>query len=168
MRPLITPSHTQQAASNSDQSSSYGLVRDKLDISPKNLQTRKELLRNAIFPNWRDDASGSDLGQPDEMARKDPIGIQMWKLYSRTKTQLPNQERLDNLTWRMMAMNLKRKQREQARFVPTWRPLPVQGVLLTDLKTLWLEASKPPALLLGLQSCENPVIPPMPILVRMQ
>ena len=112
----ISQSRTQRLAPNANQSS-YGQVRDKVDISPENQETRKELLRDAIFPNWRDDASGSDLAQPDEMAKKDPIGIQMWKLYSRTKTQLPNQERMDNLTWRMMAMNLKRKEREQARFV---------------------------------------------------
>ncbi|KAL9096551.1 MAG: hypothetical protein Q9163_006421 [Psora crenata] len=121
MRPLLPPSHNQFLTSNSTLSA-CGPAGDKLDISPENQHTRTELLRDAIFPNWRDDASDSDLGQPDEMAKKDPIGIQMWKLYSRTKTQLPNRERMDNLTWRMMAMNLKRKEREQARFVPprTW------------------------------------------------
>ena len=89
-----------------------------LDTSPAQQETRQEVLRDAIFPNWKDDAGGASLGQPDEMAKQDPIGIQMWKLYSRTKAQLPNQERMDNLTWRMMAMNLKRKEREQqARYV---------------------------------------------------
>jgi len=94
---------------------SYADIRDKLDISPENKQIRKDLLRESIFPKWRDAASSADLGHPNEMQKNDPLGIQIWKLYSKTKTQLPNQERMDNLTWRMMAMNLKRKEREQAR-----------------------------------------------------
>lgn len=48
------------------------------------------------------------------MQKKDPLGIQIWRLYSKAKNQLPNQERMDNLSWRMMSMNLKREQ-ERAR-----------------------------------------------------
>ena len=104
----------------------YGQVRDRLDISPENKQTRKELLRDAVFADWKDDASSSDLADPHEMQEKDPLGIQIWKLYSRTKTQLPNQERMDNLTWRMMSMNLKRKkqEQEQALWVPAFSKSP--------------------------------------------
>ena len=92
-------------------------MRDKLDISLENKQTRKDLLRESFFSDWKDDASSADLGDPDEMQKRDPLGTQIWKLYSKTKSQLPNQERMENLTWRMMAMNLKRKEREQARYV---------------------------------------------------
>lgn len=95
----------------------FAQSRDKLDISPENKQTRKDLLRESFFSDWKDDASSADLGDPDEMQKKDPLGTQIWKLYSKTKSQLPNQERMENLTWRMMAMNLKRKEREQARYV---------------------------------------------------
>ena len=92
----------------------------KLDLSPEHSVARRELLREAFFPNWKDAAgAGSDLDHPDEMQKKDPLATQIWKLYSKTKTQLPNQERMENLTWRMMAMNLKRKEREQARSVRT-------------------------------------------------
>jgi len=94
--------------------------------SLRNNSTRNELLREAIFPNWRNDAS-SDL-EPNKMMEKDPLGVSIWKLYSRTKTQLPNQERMDNLTWRMMAMNLKRKEREQARCVTLLRPHELGGI----------------------------------------
>lgn len=89
----------------------------KLDFSPEHSVARRELLREAFFPNWKDAASSSELDHPDEMQKKDPLATQIWKLYSKTKTQLPNQERMENLTWRMMAMNLKRKEREQARSV---------------------------------------------------
>ena len=51
------------------------------------------------------------------MQKKDPLATQVWKYYSKTKTQLPSHERMENLTWRMMAMNLKRQEREQARYV---------------------------------------------------
>ena len=95
----------------------YPPIRDHLGISLENKQARKDLLRESVFSDWKDDASSADLGDPDEMQRKDPLGTQIWKLYSKTKSQLPNQERMENLTWRMMAMNLKRKEREQARYV---------------------------------------------------
>ena len=85
--------------------------------SPDNKQTRKDVLRDAFFADWKDDASSGDLADPNEMQKQDPLGIQIWKLYSKTKTQLPNRERMDNLSWRMMSMNLKRKEQEQARWV---------------------------------------------------
>ena len=95
----------------------YAQIRDKLDISPENKQTRKDFLREPLFPDWKDDAASADLGNPDEMQKKDPLVSEVWKFYSKTKTQLPNQERMENLTWRMMTINLKRKEREQARYV---------------------------------------------------
>lgn len=89
----------------------------KLDFSATN-SARKELLRETIFPTWKDDAAGDELDSPDEMQKKDPLATQIWRLYSKTKKQLPNQERMENLTWRMMAMSLrKRKQEEAARYV---------------------------------------------------
>ena len=91
----------------------------KLDFSTAN-SARKELLRESFFPTWKDDAAGAELDSPDEMQKKDPLATQIWRLYSKTKKQLPNQERMENLTWRMMAMSLrKRKQEEAARYV--WR-----------------------------------------------
>ncbi len=95
----------------------YAQIRDKLDISPENKQTRKDFLREPLFPDLKDDAASADLGNPDEMQKKDPLVSEVWKFYSKTKTQLPNQERMENLTWRMMTINLKRKEREQARYV---------------------------------------------------
>jgi len=67
-----------------------------------------------MFPTWKVDAGIEGVETPEEIQRKDSLGTQIWKLYSSTKMRLPNQERMENLTWRMMAMNLKRRQREQA------------------------------------------------------
>lgn len=88
-----------------------------LDLSPKQQRARAELLGPSVFADWKDDAAkDADLQRPEAMQEKDPLGTQIWRLYSRTKSQLPNQERMENLSWRMMAMNLKRRELE-ARYV---------------------------------------------------
>ena len=87
-------------------------------VSPADSAGRPNLLQDALFPEWSHGAAPRPgFDSPDEMQRKDPLATQIWKLYSRTKSQLPNQERMENLTWRMMAMSLKRK--EQGRLDAT-------------------------------------------------
>lgn len=90
---------------------------DNLDLIDSPVITRTGLLRDAVFPDWKDDTGGDSTESAEEMQRKDPLGTQIWKLYSRTKTRLPNQERMENLTWRMMAMNLRRREQMQAAYV---------------------------------------------------
>ncbi|OCK84730.1 hypothetical protein K432DRAFT_400871 [Lepidopterella palustris CBS 459.81] len=80
----------------------------KLDFSPSETTARKGMLEDTIFPVWRNDAAGVNLDSPEEMQKNDPLATQIWKLYSKAKTQLPNAERMENLTWRMMAMSMKR------------------------------------------------------------
>ncbi|KAH2983866.1 hypothetical protein KXW58_009719 [Aspergillus fumigatus] len=80
---------------------------------PDSAHVQDGLLQDSLFPEWRNAAPRDGVESPDEMQRKDPLATQIWKLYSRTKAQLPNQERMENLTWRMMAMSLKRKERER-------------------------------------------------------
>lgn len=111
---VSTKDTTPQSSSTNTNSSSPGNDLDKLDFSTVN-SARKELLRESFFSTWKDDTAGEELDSPDEMQRKDPLATQIWRLYSKTKKQLPNQERMENLTWRMMAMSLrKRKQQEDA------------------------------------------------------
>lgn len=105
-------------AAYTHQIQNIGAADGKLDFSsPAAGVARKEMLRDSIFPTWKDDSMGdTELESPDEMQKKDPLAAQVWRLYSKTKKQLPHQERMENLTWRMMAMNLrKRKQEEAAR-----------------------------------------------------
>jgi GATA-binding protein len=89
-------------------------------LSPSD-SAQDNLLHDSLFPELKTGDAARGFDSPDEMQRRDPLATQIWKLYSRTKAQLPNQERLENLTWRMMAMSLKRKERErleqQARYV---------------------------------------------------
>lgn len=86
----------------------------KLDLSTQEAIARNGLLRESVFPDWEDDAARSGIESPAEMQKKDPLATQIWKLYSKTKTRLPNQERMENLTWRMMAMSLRRREQTQA------------------------------------------------------
>lgn len=93
--------------------STLSTLESKLDMSPNEATARKGLLRESFFEQWKDDSTADDTGNPEEMQQKDPLGTQIWKLYSRTKGQLPNSERLENLSWRMMSMNLRRKELER-------------------------------------------------------
>ena len=95
-----------------------------IPFPPAEVVAQSELLQDNVFPTWKDDAGMEGFETPEELQKKDPLGTQIWKLYSRTKTRLPNQERMENLTWRMMAMNLKRLEREQAMYDPS---SPVSG-----------------------------------------
>ncbi|GIZ39189.1 hypothetical protein CKM354_000258000 [Cercospora kikuchii] len=96
----------------------------RLDLSPTEREARKGLLRETFFDQFKDDYPASaataalsrtdaDAETPEEMQKNDPLGTQIWKLYHKTKGQLPNSERLENLSWRMMSMNLKRKELER-------------------------------------------------------
>ncbi|TGO12733.1 hypothetical protein BTUL_0083g00360 [Botrytis tulipae] len=85
---------------------------DKLD-HPASSRARDDLLGESFFPTWKDGSAGEELDNTDEMQKKDPLATQIWKLYSKTKKALPNQERLENLTWRMMAMNLRKRKQEE-------------------------------------------------------
>ncbi|KAF2458385.1 hypothetical protein BDY21DRAFT_414720 [Lineolata rhizophorae] len=106
--------HASSAASSAIQSlTSASTLDSKLDLSPSEAAARQGVLQESVFPDWKDNTGGSDLDSPEEMQKKDPLATQIWKLYHRTKTQLPNQERMENLTWRMMSMNLKRIERER-------------------------------------------------------
>ena len=110
--PTTQSSHAQQPTTSKANPDTSGT----LDLPNPNDVARNELLRDSVFPEWGGDSGGGDmdLESPEELQKKDPLGTQIWKLYSRTKTRLPNQERMENLTWRMMAMNLRRREQMQA------------------------------------------------------
>jgi GATA-binding protein len=60
--------------------------------------------------NDDDDSDGSDKNP----VKKDPLASQVWRMYTKAKDNLPNGSRLENLTWRMMAMTLKKKERAES------------------------------------------------------
>ncbi|KUI73517.1 Nitrogen catabolic enzyme regulatory protein [Cytospora mali] len=58
-----------------------------------------------------DDGIAGMAASPEDLEREDPLATQVWRFFSKTKQNLPNQERMENLTWRMMHTSL-RKQRQ--------------------------------------------------------
>ncbi|KAJ3989133.1 hypothetical protein F5890DRAFT_135815 [Lentinula detonsa] len=53
-------------------------------------------------------ATSSVADEAAQFAKDDPLATQVWKMYARTKAGLPHKQRMENITWRMMAMALKR------------------------------------------------------------
>ncbi|KAK9475114.1 uncharacterized protein V1510DRAFT_400777 [Dipodascopsis tothii] len=59
-------------------------------------------------------AAAEPAGELRDLTFKDdPMATQIWRLYSKARTALPNQERMENITWRMMAMSLRRRERTE-------------------------------------------------------
>jgi GATA-binding protein len=85
-----------------------------LDFSPADTAVRKGVLRSSVFPAFSNSSGGVEES-PEDMQQKDPLQFEVWKLYSKAKSQLPNSERMSNLTWRMMSMNLRKLELERER-----------------------------------------------------
>ncbi|KAL4805785.1 nitrogen regulatory protein area [Aspergillus unguis] len=116
------PSYNQHFAAPSQLSSDFSL-----ESPSDSTQVHDNLLSDSLFPEWKADAPRG-IDSPDEMQRRDPLATQIWKLYSRTKAQLPNQERMENLTWRMMALSLRRQERERAQQQARLKNSPIPGM----------------------------------------
>lgn len=52
----------------------------------------------------------AELMSPEDAAKKDPLATQVWKAYARAREALPNGHRMENLTWRMMHLTLKKQE----------------------------------------------------------
>lgn len=69
------------------------------------------LLSDSLFPPRKpsiiEDEEESEI--TDNKSKTDPLATQVWRLYTKAKDTLPNGSRLENLTWRMMAMTLNKK-----------------------------------------------------------
>jgi hypothetical protein len=118
----LQPRHEESNSASSSSLTSTGTTEGNLDLSPADAAVRKGLLRQSYFPAWKNDSGGVEES-PEEMQKKDPLATQVWKLYSKAKSQLPNAERMENLTWRMMSMNLRRLELERER-QQGWVPRP--------------------------------------------
>ncbi|KAG2204439.1 hypothetical protein INT47_005230 [Mucor saturninus] len=63
-----------------------------------------QLLSDALlFPPPKPDT------ELDDGKKKDPLASKVWRMYTKAKDTLPNGSRMENLTWRMMAMTLTKK-----------------------------------------------------------
>lgn len=79
---------------------------DTIDVAQRRLSEVEAL------HGFNDGLAGMS-SSPEEMAKEDPLATQVWRFFAKAKQNLPNQERMENITWRMMAVSL-RKQSQQA------------------------------------------------------
>ncbi|KAG2178022.1 hypothetical protein INT43_003275 [Umbelopsis isabellina] len=70
---------------------------------------RASMVFDDTFDSDNDDDESDDSDQ--NPTKKDPLATQVWRMYTKAKDNLPNGSRLENLTWRMMAMTLKKKEK---------------------------------------------------------
>lgn len=59
-----------------------------------------------------------ESNDPAALAQSDPLATQVWRMYAKQRETLPNAARMENLTWRMMAMNLRRQRGEEPAEAP--------------------------------------------------
>ena len=87
-------------------------------------------------PGTQAEGGGEGEEEIEAMARSDPLATQVWRMYARTKAQLPHAQRMENLTWRMMALALRKKKAEETRThqppLPKQQRLPSQMVIAPE------------------------------------
>ena len=77
------------------------------DMDKTNAAASTSLLGTALFPSL-ESAADSEEGE-DATKSDDSLPTQMWKFFARTKQQLPNQQRMENLAWRMMSLEMRKQ-----------------------------------------------------------
>lgn len=124
--PYLPPPHSMQPTNKGHEPSSPQQQDSKHRRSIKQSTVAESLLSDTLFPPRKpkpatmiyDDTFDSDNEQSEDSdkdpVKKDPLATQVWRMYTKAKDNLPNGSRLENLTWRMMAMTLKKKEREAA------------------------------------------------------
>ncbi|KAI1379133.1 hypothetical protein F4677DRAFT_442861 [Hypoxylon crocopeplum] len=85
-----------------------------LDFTKPDNPAHLDFLQPSIFSNLQNGMSGND-DSLEQMQQNDPLAAQVWRFFRNTKRSLPSQERMENLTWRMMHLNLRRRKLEDAR-----------------------------------------------------
>ncbi|GAA5895246.1 hypothetical protein JCM8208_005947 [Rhodotorula glutinis] len=55
-----------------------------------------------------------DEESAEVLSRKDPIAAQVWRMFHKAKNTMPNGARMENLTWRLVSMTLKKRREDSA------------------------------------------------------
>ncbi|KAL2198677.1 hypothetical protein P885DRAFT_32915 [Corynascus similis CBS 632.67] len=84
-----------------------GLQDSRLNLPLTHSGAYIDVLRAAAFPPFQQTVR-RETQNLEEMQRDDPLATQIWKFYAKTKQLLPAQERMENLTWRLMHLRLQR------------------------------------------------------------
>jgi len=70
-----------------------------------------QLLKLSDVPLLRQHRQRQHRGlSPEEMREKDPLAADFWRLWRSSVNFLPESVRMENMTWRMMSMTLKKKE----------------------------------------------------------
>lgn len=86
----------------------------KAALSPKTPPAiTAALLSENLFPPRKPTIENAEDEDSEEKKKEDPLATQVWRLYTKAKDTLPNGSRLENLTWRMMAMTLNKKKKAE-------------------------------------------------------
>jgi GATA-binding protein, other eukaryote len=117
-----TPSNVSSPASRGSSNTSSKIhMSENMKIGPAavaaviaDASPSAQLLRRSDVPLLRQRHTPSKL--PEELVEKDPLAAAMWRLYRSSATFLPESVRMENMTWRMMAMTLKRQ--DAKRYAP--------------------------------------------------
>lgn len=78
----------------------------------QSLAASSDLFGGGLFPTLPgpEQSSSSNVQQLQD---QDPLAAQVWKFFTKTKQQLPNQQRMENLTWRMMALSMRKRSQDE-------------------------------------------------------
>lgn len=105
----VAPSYPTASVASPTSPSAAGRL--GLDVDTLFQSAQGRLTRDDVFADLRRGTDGTDAsatpGSPEEMQKQDPLATEIWRFFSKTKQQLPNMERMENLTWRMMHVKLK-------------------------------------------------------------
>lgn len=119
-RPFESAAESAQTSKrNTDESSPGDLRIHELNLDftkPDTHPTIFDFLQSSTSPSLQNGTTGNDESL-EQLQRDDPLATQVWRFFRNTKQSLPNQERMENLTWRMMHLNLQKIRREDARYV---------------------------------------------------
>lgn len=103
-----SPGHaTNGSPSNSSQLLPGGVV----NVLSNELGTNKSSPASSASP------AGStiiDEESAELLSQKDPIAAQVWRMFHKAKNTMPNGARMENLTWRLMSMTLRKRREESA------------------------------------------------------
>ncbi|PSR88547.1 hypothetical protein BD289DRAFT_452701 [Coniella lustricola] len=98
----------------------------RFDSSRRASVAQGTLSHTDAFAGFQDGLAGMSTSAEDA-ANHDPLATQVWRFFAKTKQSLPNHERMENLTWRMMHTTLKKqahKPEETARPSSTSQNIP--------------------------------------------
>lgn len=117
-RPLDPRGRDGSSLSSNSKTSAGDLRADlqelRLDLSASYSRNHSDDMRSAVFPPFQEGIFNDNSDDtPEQLQKQDPLAAQVWRYFSKTKQMLPNQERMENLTWRMMHLNLRKHERRQ-------------------------------------------------------